>query len=95
MLRALPEARERRNKDKFLVKLLISKWSSGNPSENALIDLCRDYDSANRSWRKLLEELPSIRGKDYLDGKALSQVKQLELGAESGYHKLSTHRLAS
>ncbi len=89
MLRAIPEARERRQKDYYLVKLLTSHWSSGNPSINALVDLVRDYNSADRFWRKSLEENESLRGRDYGDKVKYEQKKQIELGMESGYHEVN------
>lgn len=91
MLTSLPWTRERRQKDIALVRLLTSHWTKTIvPSESALIDLVKDYDSANRLWRKCLEEHESLRGHDYKDKKVYEQKKQIELGMESGFHDLST-----
>ncbi len=87
MLRALPQARERRQKDIYLVKLLTAHWSSGNPSINALVDLVKDYASADRLWRQCLERHPDLRGLDYNDKVKYEQKAQIGLEYEVNYHK--------
>lgn len=93
MLQALPQARERRQKDVYLVRLLTAFWSKKSfPNESALVDLIRDYTAADRAWRKILEENLGLRGQDYTDKKVYEQKTQIGLGYESGYNELSTNR---
>lgn len=95
MLVAMPNARERRQKDSFLVKLLTSHWTrTSPPSDAVLVELVRDYNAADRGWRKILEENSELRGKDYGDKTKYAQQAQINLGYESGFQELSTAEFA-
>lgn len=86
MLIAVPESRERRNKDYYLVKLLTSNWTREIvPSDAHLVNLVKDYNTADRFWRKCLEDHQELRGSDYAEKKKLAQKKMLELGYQPGY----------
>ena len=77
-----PEARERKNKDKYLLEILTKKYP--DVAKN-LIEIVHEYTLLDRYWRKILEEREELRGKDYNDKVALEQEKILELGYEVGY----------
>lgn len=88
MLQGVVWTRERRRKDEALVSLLTSNWTFERPpTKEALIELVRDYNTADRFWRKLLEVHPEIRGQDYLDKRKYAEKKKIELGFEVGYSK--------
>ncbi len=78
--------RERRGKDKGLVQLLSAKYpmilmfaQQNGVSIESMIAMFQDYSSMDRIWRKVLEERPEIRGKDYGDKSQLEYevIKQL------------------
>lgn len=77
-----PLARERKNKDRALVNLLLQKYhgSINEIPKEVLVDIVRDYNSMDRAWRQTLEHNPSLRGKDYDEKESLMQAKQVELG---------------
>jgi hypothetical protein len=87
-LQSEPRARERTNKDRAIVNLLVAH----NPTlktidKNVLVDLVKDHNSMDRMWRKILEERPDLRGADYWDKEILEQKKILNLGYEVGYSR--------
>ena len=63
--------RERKNKDRVIVNLLINRYGlhhaidRGEITKDRIVALVQDYASMDRAWRKTLEENPSLRGKDY------------------------------
>lgn len=80
-LQAQPKARERKNKDRAIVNLLIKD----NPQlalvdKDTLIKAIRDYTSYDRQWRKILDEHEALRGSDYGDKEQLEQEAQIALG---------------
>lgn len=82
-----PKARERRNKDRALVNLLIRKYPELSAIEKStLIKIVHDYNNADRYWRLILERFPELQGSDYNDKVPLEQKKELELGYEVGYY---------
>jgi hypothetical protein len=80
-----PKARERKYKDEAIVFLLTHKlaYKDGVPNTE-LTFFVQKYASYDRAWRQVLQENEGLRGKDYAEGKVLSQEKQIELGYEPG-----------
>lgn len=66
-----PSARERKNKNRAICNLMIKKY---------IQEMVGDILSADRAWRKVLEENPNLRGSDYADKEELELQKQRELG---------------
>jgi hypothetical protein len=79
--------RERRNKDRGIVNLLVMKYPVLREiSKDILVEVVRDYNSMDRYWRMVLDkERPDWRGSDYGTKDIVEQTKELELGYESGY----------
>ena len=82
-----PKFRERKNKDRGLVNLLMKKYSgleaaitTGIISKDSLIAMVQDYSSMDRSWRQALELDPRLRGSDYDEKETLMSRKMEELG---------------
>ena len=86
-LEAEPLARERANKDKAIVNVLLRR----NPmlkkcidmdliSRNMLVSLVQDHNSMDRAWRKILQDSPHLRGKDYENKEELERDAQAQLG---------------
>ena len=89
-----PRFRERRNKDKGIINLLMEKHGvikslieSHAISRETLIDIVQDYTSADRYWRQILADNPHLQGSDYKDGKELARQKQTDFGYEAGHYK--------
>lgn len=80
-----PLARERRNKSKAIANLLI-KRNGLTIDRELLMKLIVEAESINRYWRQTLQDYPTLRGRDYGDGKQLAQEKQISLGYEMGYN---------
>lgn len=81
-LEAEPRARERSNKDRAIVNILLKKYpmlAESVPKE-VLIGFVKDHNSADRLWRQILEKNPHLRGTDYSDKAALEKEKRMELG---------------
>ncbi len=79
--------RERKNKDRGIVNLLMRRFphldkaiKDGVLSKDQVIDLVQDYTSMDRAWRQTLEQQPELRGTDYDDKERLEQEKQIDLG---------------
>lgn len=81
-----PKARERKYKDDAIVHVLVTRFyhSFEEIDREKLIEFVKDHNTLDRSWRKILEERPELRGSDYNDKERLEQEKQIELGYESG-----------
>lgn len=86
-LQEFPAMRERREKDRYLFALVLKHHGIPlTPELKAKAhDIMGDLLSADRQWRKVLEENPELRAKDYEDGERLSQEWQLQNGYEVGY----------
>jgi len=89
-----PLFRERKNKDRGIVNLLMKKYPSlkhcieaGLIGKETLTAIVQDHSSMDRAWRQSLEHNPYLRGKDYNEKKILVQKKQIELGYEPRYHE--------
>lgn len=82
-----PKARERRNRDRAMVNLLLKKYPEMLPLKDKIINICHDFESYSRIWRKVLEECPELRGKDYETKREMVEKHQIELGYENNYHQ--------
>ena len=83
-----PRARERMNYQRAMVNLLLVKYPvlKEVPKEK-LVDFCHDFESYCRLWRKVTEECPELRGKDYDTKDVVEQDYQIKIGYEPGYEK--------
>lgn len=80
--------RERKNKDRGIVNLLIQRYPSLETiPKDILVDVVRDFNSMDRLWRLALREDESLRGADYEQKEELSQKEQLYLGYIPGFEK--------
>lgn len=86
-LQEFPAMRERREKDRYLFALVLKHHGIPlTPELKAKAhDIMGDLLSADRQWRKVLEEHPELRAKDYDDGERLSQEYQIAIGYEPNY----------
>ena len=76
--------RERKFRLVGIMQIIVDKYGNTITTQNAE-DIAGDILSADRVWRKALEDDTTIRGKDYDDGVKLSQEYQLNhLGVEPG-----------
>jgi len=82
-----PRFRERKNKDRGIVNLLIKHHPilETVPKE-ILIDMVKEYNSMDRYWRMITLEREDLRGNDYDTKEIVSQEKQIQLGYESNYY---------
>lgn len=80
-----PKFRERSQKDKGIVHLLIQHHFNGHfPTDrDQLVRLVQDYASMDRAWRQALEKNPNLRGSDYDDKAELESKKRISLGYPS------------
>jgi hypothetical protein len=84
---AEPKFRERRNKDRGMVNLLMKKYHKlkevidmGLIDKETVINMIQDYASMDRAWRQALEKNPRLRGTDYDQKEELENKKMEELG---------------
>ena len=81
-----PLFRERKNKDRGIVNLLINRYGlhhvieQGILTKESITAIVQDYASMDRSWRKSLEENEKWRGKDYDDKDELEAKAMVGLG---------------
>jgi hypothetical protein len=76
-----PRARERKYKDNAIRQLLLERYPELKTiGKETLIAALQDYASYDRAWRKVLQDIPSLRGSDYDDGHRLAVEKMDELG---------------
>lgn len=76
-----PRFRERSNRERGIVNLLIKKYPVlAEVPKDVMIKAVHDFSSMDRSWRKILEETPKLRGTDYGDKESLEKLYQAELG---------------
>jgi hypothetical protein len=92
MLVNLPWTRERARKDEGIVKLLTAHrmWNETGRTDMSipdLIDLVRDYTTADREWRDILKNEENLQGEDYEDKEVLAQEKMVKMGYTPGYEK--------
>jgi hypothetical protein len=76
-----PRFRERSNRERGIVNLLLNKYPIlKDVPKDTLVELCHDFSNMDRCWRKILEEQPTLRGKDYDDKPELEKNAREELG---------------
>jgi hypothetical protein len=88
-LKEIPESRERRNRHRFIMKMLDYRFPLQEFSTKLFVD---DYNTTTRYIQMIQKDHPELRGKDYDDGKILAQRRVLESGYSTGYveaHKQS------
>lgn len=87
-LQKQPLARERVNKDRAIVNLLLERYPRlADIDKLILIDFVKDHNSYDRAWRLVTAENPELRGKDYKDKRILEERKKLELGYTPTYYQ--------
>ena len=77
-----PWGRERSEKDRFLANAIILEYPELQQTALTPIKLGQMftlYNSADRLWRKILEENENLRGSDYNDKDSLETKKIKEL----------------
>lgn len=86
-LESTPLFRERSQKDRGIVHLLLQEHHRESgfkeifPStKDSLVKFVKDYASADRAWRQILEERPDLRGGDYWKKTDAMHKKRLDLG---------------
>lgn len=91
-LRAEERFRERSNKDKGIVNLLLRKYGAlqllvrrNEIDQPMLVKMIQDASSMDRAWRKCLEDDETLRGTDYGDKDRLEDEVQMDLGYTPGY----------
>jgi len=78
--------RERKNKDRGIVNLLIKKYGlqyaidRGEITKDKIVTLVQDYATMDRSWRQILQKNENLRGSDYDEKDQLESKKMVELG---------------
>ena len=81
LLKALPEARERKNKNRAITYVLKKRYGFLAEVDKKLVNkMVREVNTLDREWRKILQDNPELRGKDYNEKTKLEQAKQQELG---------------
>lgn len=76
-----PLARERKNKNRGIVNILIETYPSlSTLPKEYLVDVVADAMTLDRSYRKILETCPELRGSDYHQKDELETEMQGELG---------------
>jgi len=84
-----PEYRERHKKAEFVARWLRLKYPTilGSIERLKTIeDMVDEVINVERYWRKVLQEHPELRGKDYQSKKAVEEEKMLELGYHPFHH---------
>lgn len=87
-----PLFRERKNKDRGIVNILISRHyklgeaiRTGVLSKEFVVEAMKEFSSMDRYWRQALDQEPELRGKDYNDRERLEQETELSLGYVPGH----------
>ena len=76
-----PRFRERKNKDRGIVNLLVEKYPElKSVRKETLIEAVREFSSLDRAWRQALERDASLRGSDYLEKETLTKRSRRKLG---------------
>ncbi len=88
-LEKYPNARERKNKNRFIAWLLWSGLKGQVVTKEMLEQFVVDASSYDRAWRQVLQLEPHLRGSDYGEKRELEEAKQLELGYEPGHAERS------
>lgn len=84
LLIAEPRARERKNKDRAIRRILIEKYPILRELDKGmLIEVLKAYATYDRAWRKTTEVHVHLRGTDYYEKFQLEDKKKVELGYPS------------
>ena len=90
-LKEEPRFRERKNKNRGIVNLLIRMHPSlgkavetGVLTKDTITTMLQEYATMDRHWRQHLEMNEDLRGSDYGEKEVLEQEKMLEMGYEPG-----------
>lgn len=75
-----PKARERKNKNRAIVNLLLMRFPSMKEHKESLIAIITEASTLDRWWRKILEQRPELRGSDYGHKDTLEHEKMQEFG---------------
>ena len=76
-----PRAKERTLRDRAMVNFLLVKYPDLKTiKKETVIAFSQDFESYCRAWRKVLQDNPSLRGKDYSNKDDLESNKLQELG---------------
>ncbi len=89
-LKQYPNARERKNKNRFFAWLLWEGKEGRIATKELIETFVRRASSYDRAWRQVLQHETDLRGSDYDDKTILEQDKELELGYQP---KLSTDKI--
>jgi Zn-dependent M32 family carboxypeptidase len=80
-LESQPKARERCNKDRAIVNVLLREYPEMEAiDKDMLIDFVKAHNTMDRRWRQLLEKNPHLRGNDYGKKDELVAQAQYQLG---------------
>lgn len=83
-LEKVPQARERKNKNRAIGNLIAEKYGiyceGYKISREIMSDIVAESNSYDRAWRKVLEDHVELRGSDYSKKSELELEKQRELG---------------
>lgn len=77
-----PRARERKLRSRAVVNILLEFYPGLTGHKDTLIEFCKDYETATRVWRDVLQFRPDLRGSDYGDKKVLEQNTMLKLDSD-------------
>ena len=72
-----PQARERCNKDRAIVNILLKRYDLVDIKE--IVRFAREHNSMDREWRDILLKNKELRGIDYALKKKLVTAKLKEL----------------
>ena len=81
LVRDTPKARERKYKNRAVASVLQQKHPALQGIELNLLEIIiKEAGTLDRQWRKMLEEYPAFRGKDYGEKSKVVKKKLIELG---------------
>ena len=80
------------------MKLLTSNWTVHTDgmfviTPKTLQEFGEDFSTSDRNWRWLTLNHKELRGNDYDTKQIVVERKQIEIGYESNYKKLSTVKI--
>lgn len=83
-----PKGRERRNRDRAMVNLLLVKYPIlTEVPKDKLVDFAHDFESYTRIWRQVLSENINLRGLDYDTKRIVEENYQMNLGYTPGFEQ--------
>lgn len=81
LLTSNEKARERKNKGRAIRILLIEKYPAlKSVPKEVMLKAIKSMESYDRAWRKVTQENPHLRGRDYYQKHELEDAKKTELG---------------